>query len=38
LDKIARECSLNDLNDEINKILAGGQVGKVLVNIVGKSY
>lgn len=33
LDKIARECSLEDLNDEIDKILEGGQVGKVLVNV-----
>lgn len=36
LDKIARECSLEDLNDEIDKILEGGQIGKVLVNIAGE--
>jgi putative YhdH/YhfP family quinone oxidoreductase len=35
LNKIARECTLDGLNDEIEKILAGGQVGRVLVNIAG---
>jgi putative YhdH/YhfP family quinone oxidoreductase len=37
LNKIARECFLNDLNDEVDKILAGKQVGKILVNIAGES-
>lgn len=33
LDTICRECTLSELNDEIDKILSGGQVGKVLVNL-----
>lgn len=33
LDQICRECTLNELNAEIDKILAGGQVGKILVNL-----
>jgi putative YhdH/YhfP family quinone oxidoreductase len=35
LEKIARECTLGDLDEEIDKILAGGQVGKVLVKVAG---
>lgn len=33
LEKICRECTLQQLNSEINKILEGNQVGKVLVNL-----
>jgi putative YhdH/YhfP family quinone oxidoreductase len=37
LEEIARECTLEGLNEEIDKILAGDQVGKVLVNVAGGS-
>ncbi|HYW35811.1 MAG TPA: YhdH/YhfP family quinone oxidoreductase [Balneolaceae bacterium] len=33
LETICRECTLADLDREIDKILAGGQIGKVLVNL-----
>ncbi len=33
LEKIAKECTLDELNDEINRILDGQQVGRVLVNL-----
>ncbi len=33
LETICRECSLEELNKEIDKILDGDQVGKVLVNL-----
>jgi putative YhdH/YhfP family quinone oxidoreductase len=33
LEEICRECRLNELDEEIDKILEGGQVGKVLVNL-----
>ncbi len=33
LDTICRECSLDELDKEIDKILKGGQVGKVVVNV-----
>jgi len=33
LDTICRECTLNELNNEIDKILEGGQVGKVTMNL-----
>lgn len=33
LEEICNECSLNELSKEIDKILAGGQIGKVLVNL-----
>lgn len=33
LGSICRECTLDELNGEIDKILSGGQVGKVLVNL-----
>lgn len=33
LEQICRECSLQQLNAEIDKILEGNQVGKVLVNL-----
>lgn len=33
LESIYRECSLEELNQEIDKILKGKQVGKVLVNL-----
>lgn len=33
LEIICRECLLNKLNEEIDKILAGGQIGKVVVRL-----
>ena len=33
LSSLAKEVSLEDLENEISTILAGGQVGRVLVNL-----
>lgn len=33
LESLVRECSLNELNKEIDRILEGKQVGRVLVNL-----
>lgn len=33
LNQIIKEVGLRELDDEINKILAGGQIGRVLVNL-----
>jgi putative YhdH/YhfP family quinone oxidoreductase len=33
LDKISRECSLNELPEEIDRILEGKQVGRILINL-----
>lgn len=33
MEKLYRECSLEELDEEIDRILRGGQVGKVLVNL-----
>ncbi len=33
LEEICRECSLEELDEEIDKILKGGQVGKVVISL-----
>lgn len=35
LEELSREIGLNELSDEIDKILKGGQTGRVLVNVAG---
>jgi len=33
IERLARECSLGELDNEIDRILNGKQVGRVLVNL-----